>query len=55
MGLNFTPVGQYAVPVSGKVAEKLLTHKAWWTPLADGKTVLYWLAMYAYSHPIPMG
>jgi hypothetical protein len=27
--------------VCGQLAEKLLDHKTWWTPLADGKMVLH--------------
>ncbi len=32
---------QYFVLVCGQLAEKLLDHKAWWTPFADGKMVLH--------------
>jgi hypothetical protein len=39
-GLNSHPGDHYFVLVSGQLAEKLLDHNAWWTPLADGKIVL---------------
>ncbi len=34
------PGDWYFVPVCDQLAEKLLDHKAWWTPLADGRMVL---------------
>jgi hypothetical protein len=41
ISLFFSVDVQYFVSACGKLAEKLLDHKAWWTPLADGKMALH--------------
>jgi hypothetical protein len=38
LGFDSNPGDQYFVPIYGQLA---LYHKAWWTPLADGKMVLH--------------
>jgi hypothetical protein len=41
LGLDLHPGDWYYIPVCGLLAKELLDHKAWWTPLVDGKMVLH--------------
>jgi hypothetical protein len=47
LSFNSQPGDQYLVLVSGLLAEILSDHKAWWTPLAEGKMVMHLLVRIA--------